>query len=157
MVDMAFIDNQSPADIEHPYRSGLIASVGSVDELAGMLQSVKVEIDRLRATEYALRNAIAGLATAETKTKRVAGERFFCKVTMPDDSWEQATLKRLWADSPNLATVYLRIASLAPNLTEVKKLTNTSGNQDLEKFKSQLLSARRPANSPPSISIEPRE
>lgn len=144
----------TPTIIEHPYRSGWIASSDSVDQMADMLQTVKAEIERLRACEYALRNAIAAMATADTKTKRVAGQSFVCKVVMPDDYWEQSALKELWADMPDFARTYLRISSLAPQMVEVKKLANMSGTSELEIFKQKLLGARRPSNSPPTITVE---
>ena len=144
----------TPTIVEHPYRSGWIASSDSVDQMADMLTTIKAEIERLKACEYALRNGIASMATADTKTKRVAGESFVCKVVMPDDYWEQASLKELWADVPELARTYLRIATLAPNMVEVKKLANMSGTSELEIFKQKLLGARRSSNSPPTITVE---
>lgn len=150
---MVAIESQATI-IEHPYRSGWIARSDNVDEMADMLQTVKAEIEKLKLCEYALRNGIASLATAATKTKRVSGERFTCKVVMPDDYWEQATLKMLWSGNQELAKKYLRISSLAPQMVEVKKLENTSGSSELEDFKHRLFGARRQSNSPPSVSIE---
>lgn len=149
MVEIITIDH-----LEHPFRPGQICSCDDVDSLAEMLEQVKSEAAKLKAYEYAIRNAIAAKRPGSTKTERVQGDRYVCKVVTPDDSWEQATLKRLWKADPMQSEVYLRIATLAPNLTEVKKMINTSGNERFERYKAELLGAKRPSNSPPSVSVE---
>lgn len=143
--------------ISHPFRSGLVADRQDVDDLAETLKGVKSEIDSLRAYEILLRSAIAQHAKGEQKTQRVVGNRLTVKLTYPDDYWQQSILKELWEADPDQSKIYLRIATLAPNLREVKKLEAAHGNERFESYKKRLLEARQPSSSPPSVTIEERD
>lgn len=151
------IDIERERYIRHPFRSGLVADREDVDDLAETLRGVKAEIDSLRACEIILRAAIAEHAKGEQKTQRVVGNRLMVKLTYPDDYWQQSVLKELWEADPEQSRVYLRIATFAPNLREVKKLEAAHGNERFENYKSRLLSARQPSNSPPTVVIEERK
>lgn len=142
--------------ISHPFRSGLVADREDVDDLAETLRGVKSEIDSLRACEILLRAAIADHAKGDQKTQRVVGNRLTVKLTYPDDYWQQSVLKELWEEDPQQSRVYLRIATFAPNLREVKKLEAAHGNERFESYKKRLLGARQPSSSPPSVVIEER-
>lgn len=139
---------------EHPFRPGEICSSDDLDSLAAMLERVKDEAAKLKSYEYTIRNLIAAMRPGRTKTERVQGDRYVCKVVTPDDYWDQTTLKKLWQSDPQQSQVYLRIATLAPNLTEIKKMQNTNGNERFEAYKAELLAAKRPSNSPPSVTVE---
>jgi hypothetical protein len=126
-----------------------------VDGLCATLDGVKNEIDKLRRFEYELRNILYAMSAGETKTRRVVGTDWEAVVVEPDSYWEQPTLKELWNDySAEVVNKYLRVASIAPNLKEVKKLKNTvTDNEELQEFKTKLLAAERPANSPPRVTV----
>jgi hypothetical protein len=142
-------------EISHPYRSQVGARRDSIDELVDMLQTVKGEIESLRSCEMSLRAALAAMCSGSRKTQRLSGERFKVKLTWPDDTWQQSTLKELWTGDPQQSATYLRIATLAPNLREVKKLEETfSGNERFLTYKEKLLSARQPATNPPTVTLE---
>lgn len=140
--------------IAHPFRSGLQVNRDNIDELVDLLQVVKNEIESLRSCEYSIRSALGAIAQGDRKTQRLRGDKHRVKITWPDDTWQQTTLKELWQADPQQSGIYLRIATLAPNLREVKKMEETYGNERFEAYKQKLLSARQPATSPPSVTVE---
>lgn len=140
--------------VAHPFRSGVKADRDNIDELIDLLQVVKGELESLRSCEYSLRSALGVLAQGTRKTTRLVGTKFRAKVSWPDPTWQQTTLKELWQEDPQQSQTYLRIATLAPNLREVKKMEETYGNERFETYKAKLLGARQPATSPPSITVE---
>jgi len=142
-----------PITIEHPFVSQLTASSEDVDGMVELLQSVKDQIARLRDVERTLRTSIALHSKAETKTSRIQGRRYRIKVVQPDPYWAQAELKEVWLKW-DCAKAYLRVATLAPNMREVKKLEAMSGSPEFERWKLKLLSARSESTSPPTITVE---
>lgn len=140
--------------IAHPFRKDLKVDRDNIDQLVELLQAVKGEIESLRSCEMAIRSALAAIAQGDRKTQRLRGEKWKIKLTWPDDSWQQTPLKELWQEDPQQSQVYLRIATLAPNLREVKKMEETYGNERFEAYKAKLLGARQPATSPPSVTVE---
>lgn len=140
--------------IAHPFRPALKVDRDNIDQLVELLQVVKNEIESLRSCEYSIRSALGAIAQGDRKTQRLRGEKHKVKITWPDDTWQQTALKELWQEDPQQSQVYLRIATLAPNLREVKKMEETYGNERFEAYKAKLLGARQPATSPPSVTVE---
>ena len=149
---MGLITN-APQLIEHPFQE-LGAMTNDVDALASVLAVVKEQMARLKQCEYDLRTAIGNLARGDTKTQRVQGNEWTCKVEFPNTSWSQPVLKKLWENNhyqeTGLVPTYLKIATLGVQLREVNKLRTTSGNQLFEEFKEQLLLAEQESGSPPT-------
>jgi hypothetical protein len=145
--------SQQLVKIEHPFR-GFSIDASDIDQMADLLVAVQNEIKQLRVCEYLIRGQLGGMAEGELKTRRLKGETHTLRIEMPADYWDQGTLKELWKRDEMQAKEYLRIATLAPNLREVKKLENCSGNERFEKFKHDLLGARMPSSSPPRVVVE---
>lgn len=117
-----------------------------------MLVEVKKEIDQLREVERELRFAVESLSVGDTKTRRVVGERFEAKITMPDDYWSQSVLKDCVKRFPDLAARYLRVASWAVNMIDAKKLKNSSGPA-IDEFRDALWSACSPSDNAPTVVV----
>lgn len=143
--------------VEHPYQTGLNASVDSIDEMARLLEHVKEQQARLKACEYELRESLGKLTTSEKKTRHLKGESIEVKLTYPSPSWSQPVLKELVKEDPDMSALYIRVSSYAPNLKEVNKLETTSGTERFEKYKAKILSARSESNQPPSVSIKKKD
>ena len=141
-------------EIQHPFNSMVFAHTDDVDEMWTMLDHVKFHLKCLRDVEYQLRNCIGFLTEGEAKTRRVVGKEHTVKLTFPSDVWTQSTLKELALDDADMSKLYLRIATYAPQMKEVKKLESTSGTERFEAYKEKLLSARQPSGSPPVVTLE---
>ena len=154
MVDLGFLNG---SEIAHPFRKDVAAEAGDIDGMAIMLTNVKAEIAKLRATECILRTQLANMTTGDAKTRRLVGEMVKLKIEMPSDMWQQSVLKTLWVDDVEMSSIYLRVDRLAPNLREVKKLENASGNARFAEYKRRLLSARQASTSLPVVTVENAE
>lgn len=139
-------------DLRHPFTWVEVDST-DVDKICDAYLEVKQEIEKLRAFEYALRFRLEAMTDSDAKTRRVFGDKYEVKLTMPDDYWSQTTFKECVKQFPQMSETYLRISAYAPNLKEVKKLENASGSEEFMRFKSLLLSGRSESNSPASVSI----
>ena len=139
--------------IVHPFAPNLFADVNDVDQLAFLYCLIRDQRQALQQAEAELRFAIADHSRAETKTGHIKTDHYTVKVEQPDDAWSQAMLKQVWSSWDD-ANTYLRIGSLAPNLREVKKLENTSGDETFEAWKKVLLDARQPSGAAPKITVK---
>jgi len=140
--------------ITHPFIAHAVAKADNIDELCHLLSIVKEQSTRLKACEYECRSALALLTQGETKTRRLKGDRFTAKLTYPGDNWSQGVLKQLVKEDPEQSILYIRVATYAPNLKEIKKLEACNGNERFEAYKTKLLEARSPSLSPPTVSFE---
>lgn len=147
---------QDSMTLSHPFRQTRVER-SDIDGLCDELHRVKGELRDLHEYDQRLRRAIDSLSTADTKTRRVVGSRWEATLVSPSDYWSNAELKQCLSRFPDLAATYIRVSQYAPNLTEVKKLENTSGNETFEVFKRALLAARTKNNSPPSVSLAERD
>src|SRR5690348_11876578 len=116
--------------IADPLHDGQLIDPNSIDELCERYDAIKGQAEKLEVALLLLRSAIAKKTEGDAVTRRVAGRHWRAKVTMPDEKLDQQTLKRLWAEFPELSHEYLRIASLDVKRIEVKKLVNTASDQD---------------------------
>jgi len=146
---------EPPDKVFHPFRS-METGTSDIDGMCQMLMLVKDEMSKLRAYEHELRLAIDRLSTGDTKTRRVMGDKFEAKVVSAEPYWSQAIFKELVRDDPDQAKVYLRVATYAANLREVKKMEAATGNERFERFKMKLLSARTPSTSPATVTVTER-
>lgn len=144
-------ESRSNGSVKHPFRNW-IATTNDIDSICEMLVEVKKEIDQLREVERELRFAVEHLSVGETKTRRVVGERFEAKLTMPDDYWSQGVLKECAKRWPELAARYLRIATYAVNMVDAKKLKNSAGPA-IDEFRDTLWSACSPSDNAPTVVV----
>ena len=140
-------------EIHHPFISGRSVRTDDPVGMMQMLADVKEQASRLQVIATLLRIAIGNLASAE-KTSRVITDKFAIKVVRPNETWDQSVLKNAWKSWPPAQKTYLRIATLAPNLVEIKKLEKSTGDDDFMQWREALLAARKPSNSPPTCTIE---
>jgi hypothetical protein len=140
-------------ELKHPFRRDA-KDCQTVDQLLRLLQQLKHDQQELRACECMVRTELASRCQGDGKTRRIRGDELEAKVVMPNDHWQQTVLKQCAKTDAELSAVYLRIATYAPNLVEVKKMEGTTGNDRFESFKHLLLSARGPSNSPPTVTLE---
>jgi hypothetical protein len=145
------------SEIDDPI-TGEIIDTESIDHMLDRFSAIKEYHARLNLTLLLLREAIAAKAEGDGVTRRVAGRYWRARVTMPDERFDQSTLRRLWVEYPELAQEYLRVAALDVKRVEVKKLINTSSDQeDFKAFRSALLSANEGRKGAPTITIERSE
>ncbi len=85
---------------------------------------------------------------------RLEGDTRCARLTKQPRKWNQSRLKDLWHRFPELRERFLRIATLAPNLNEVKKLENTSCDGDLSRFRMLLAVSEEEQTLPPTVTIE---
>ena len=144
--------------VDHPFRPGVRADVSDVDQPANLLESIQAEMLQIRACEGLLRSALGELANqnvkGEKKTRRVQGRGCTAVVTMPDDKWSQPTLKECVVEFPDFQEQYIRVATYAVNMREVRKLDEMNGDEAFLRFKAKLLSARSEGTSPPQVKVE---
>ena len=134
---------------------GELVDDGDIDALADALERVKRDIGKLYRVKDALTEAIiTHIPAAVGRTHRVRGQRVRLKVVFPAESFDGATLKRLWSEHPDYAARYLRVESIAPNMREVQKLKNEVGPAQFMDFREQLLGANRGITGRPTITIE---
>lgn len=136
--------------------TGEIVNTTDPDALIDALETARVHEAAMTHFKRQLSFALVCLmpADSDAKTRRVRGSRRRAKITMPDDSWDNSTLKTAWNDYPHLREQYLRIGRIDVQLREYKKLVNESGPQDFEAFKKIILSANRGPTATPTITIE---
>ena len=135
--------------------SGELIDTANVDQLIDRLEAHKQIVERLQGTINLLRRTLASLSSGEAVTRRVCGARRLAKVVMPDESFDQRTLKELWAGFPEVAPDFLRVASLDVRRREYAKLINTSSSvSDFMVFREQLMRANQGRIGTPRIEIE---
>lgn len=152
-ADSAAVVISPQAELTNPL-TGEVVNEQSIDELIDCYEY----IDRKDKAIFAVKQRIKTLLLARTEgdavTRRIAGAKRVAKLTLPAEGFDQATLKRLWAEYPELAAQYLRIESIAVQAREVAKLRNTSSDQaDLVAFRDALIAASK-GRGLPTISIE---
>ncbi len=138
----------------HPRYPNAPVDPSNIDGMAIMLQVVSEEIGKLAELKNNLRTAMWRLTEGTAKTRRLVTDRFKLKLEQPADTGQQSTLKELWKDDPTQSLVYLRVATLAPNMREVKKMEQASGNERFTQYRDKLLGARQRSGSPPKVSFE---
>ena len=138
----------------HPRYLNAPVEPTDIDGMAMMLQMVTEESSKLAELKNNLRTAMWRLTQGTARTRRLVTDRFKLKLEQPPDTWQQSTLKELWKDDPTQSLVYLRVATLAPNLREVKKMEQASGNERFTTYRDKLLGARQRSGSPPKVSYE---
>ena len=134
--------------------TGEIVDFDSIDDLIDSYERMKTLNDRLYAHIVICKQVLAKHTVGTTKTRRVIGERRAAKIEMPDDSWDNKTLKELWEQDQELAKQYLRIEKIAPQMREVKKLLASNGNEKFQNFRNRLLAANNGPSGNPTITIE---
>lgn len=135
--------------------TGEIVDETSIDELIDCYEYIDAKDKQIFAVKQRIKHLLLARTEGSAATRRVAGERRVAKLTLPAESFEQATLKRLWAEMPDLAEKYLRIESIAVQMREFNKLRGTSTDQpDLAAFRDALTAASRGRASLPSVSVE---
>lgn len=139
------IDSVELSSIDPDNIDGLIAAYARIDR----------QIDDLIAAKTNIRAIVKEkVKHLKTKTRRLAGTSLAFKVTMPDDSWEQEKLRKVWNTFQDLAPQYLKISEISPIAAEVKKLENTAGEGGFEEFREAVLAAKREPTALPTLSIE---
>lgn len=140
-------------ELVHP-ETGEVIDAADVDAMASAYEAARRKENELYAFRRMLAERLAVMTTGESKTRRLRGQATRVKIEMPDDSWNNSLLKELWNSYPQLAVKYLRIERIGPQLREVKKLKNESGDVAFQMFKSIMLKANEGPRGTPKITIE---
>jgi len=141
------------AEIEDPLTGELI-DVSDVDALISCFENLKATAEQITYARGLIAQALAAKTESVTKTRRIAGKTRIAKIEMPSVKWDNAKLKEAYHAYPKFRDQYLRIAEVAPDMVQLNKLRNMTGEPDLETFKKIVLAAERPATGNPSITIE---
>lgn len=143
-----------PTEIQCPL-TGEMVSLSDVDGLIDLYERVDAFDKKLYAVKLAVRHMLGQMVVdCESKTRYVQGRRRKGKLTLPDETWDNSILKEAWFSFPKLASIYLRISEIKPNLREVKKLLKTSGDKSVEVFRDMVARARREPSGEPTLKIE---
>lgn len=136
--------------------SGEIYDDAPVDRLVELYLYAKNMRQQFSDFEDSLRRKMGSMAEGNAKTRRLAGETRLVKIEMPSDRWSNSILKPLWLDErfDLFRDDYLRIDTIAPQLTEVKKLMSTTCQGLLATFRDEIARARLPATAAPVITVE---
>lgn len=153
--DGADSDPGAAPEIIDPLTGECIAA-DDLDALIDLHERCRREADKIYVAKTLCAKALAAATSGDAKTRRlVTASGRKVKVEMPDNRWNQKTCKDLWVRFPDFAATYLRIASIDPQMREVKKLRETECKDvALATFKQQLLAAEEKATATPKISIE---
>ena len=147
---MATLDEPSIADPT----TGELLSVTDVDSLASALLRINRVLASMSAAQVEIRAAIACLARGEGKTLRVRGEKYRCKVEIPDDHLEQSKLREAWDKYPGLVDQVLKVERLGLKKVEWGKWQNEVGPLDFEKCKAEIKAAITQSLSIPRVTVE---
>lgn len=143
----------SETEIINPV-GGEILDVSNIDKLIAAYEELCRTSSLVYAGQTLIRAAIAELASeGEGKTRHVAGKERRASVEMPSDNWDNATLKNCWKEYPQFRDEFLRIEKVAPNLTAIKKLASTAGDEDLMAFKRLVFGARTESTALPKVTV----
>lgn len=118
-----------------------ITTVPSIDWLAESFLRTREQIKLLKDHETRLRRRmckLTELAGIETKTRRLQGENFRIRVTMPDDQWDQAFLKRAFEVQPDTQEAVKTKVEYRVGLREWRKIKNMTGDKKFEYFRDTL-------------------
>lgn len=112
-------------------------------------------IRRLYDFKARLAVRLAAKTTGEAKTRFInRHDQPRIKVEFPSDSFRQDIVREAWNAYPQFREPYLRIATLAVNLVEYKKLINEAGTPDFMMFRKILMDANQGPKGLPRISLE---
>lgn len=126
-----------------------------IDGMANTYGRCKEVGDACYRVQMLIRRVLWEQTEGVGKTRRLKGKERLVKLEAAADSWDQKVLKTLWEEYPSLAPQYLRIETIKPQLREVAKLHNTSGDEEFCDFRDRLLAAcLGNASSTPTITIE---
>lgn len=134
--------------------TGEIVDGADTDGLITAYENVSRELELLRGARAEIACWLAARTSGDTRTRRLAGKTRLVKIEMPSTTWDNSRLKEAWHAYPQFREKYLRIAEVAPQLIEVNKLRDTTGESDLETFKRMVLSAEREPTGTPYVKVE---
>lgn len=134
--------------------TGEAVDSNSVDELIECYSRVKAMGDRLYSMQVRIRELLASKTEGDAVVRRVKGKERIAKVTLSDESYDQAVLKELWNSHPSLAQEYMSISQLRVKGREAKKLINTTGDDAFNFFRDAMTKACRGRVGTPTLTVE---
>jgi len=134
--------------------TGELVCIDDIDGLIDMYERCKHTNDVCYAVQIKVRELLAGMTEGDSKTRRVRGNRRQAVISMPDDAWDQASLKRAFAEYPKYRDQVLKIDSVRVLLREFKKIVGTTGPADFNDFRDIVSAANRGPCGTPTIKIE---
>ena len=93
----------------------------------------------------------------EGNTARIKGDKYTCKIELPTKvRWDQKKLSKIYSIYPHGTIVdsVVKIASYKVDMREYKKIINTVGNEDFNKFKEELIASNLGIIGTPRFTIE---
>jgi hypothetical protein len=138
--------------------TGEIILTNDMDMMLSYIQQAEKTIAMIRASMQQVKDAIYQHAQFNgSKTARVQGEKYKCKIEMPTKIvWDQKKLSHIYSVYPHGTIVdsVVKIASYKVDTREYKKIINTVGNEDFNKFKDELVAANLGTMGTPRFTIE---
>lgn len=142
-----------PACIMDPL-TGEVIDRDNVDGLIGMYESLDKTNKVIYATCCRIRETLAEKTEGDAKTRRVRGHKRVCVLEFPSESFEQRSLKEIWAEFPDLRDEALKIDSIGVKMREFRKIKATSGGGRFNEFRDKISSASRGCVGLPTLKVE---
>ncbi len=134
---------------------------GQEAEMNIFLEMLKESNDKINyykdMANYARTQLLKLAQFGEGKTARVQGEKYKCKIELPSKiGWDQKKLSHIYSVYPygTIVDSVVKIASYKVDMREYKKIVNTVGGDDFNKFKDELISANLGIIGTPRFTIE---
>lgn len=138
--------------------TGEIILSNDIDMMLSYIQQAEKTIAMIRSSMQQVKDVIYSKAQfGETKTARVQGDKYKCKIELPSKIvWDQKILSHIYSVYPHGTIVdnVVKIASYKVDMREYKKIINTVGSDDFNKFKDELIAANLGTMGMPRFTIE---
>lgn len=138
--------------------TGEIILTNDMDMMLSYIQQAEKTIAMIRVSMQQVKDAIYQHAQFnDGKTARVKGSKYTCKIEMPTKTvWDQKRLSHIYSIYPHGTIVdsVVKIASYKVDMREYKKIINTVGDDDFNKFKDGLIAANLGTIGTPKFTIE---
>ncbi len=138
--------------------TGEVCELDNIDDLLGAMKDVEYNITVMRHHLAQIKEAIyKKVEFKDTKTARIQGDKYKCKIEMPSKiNWDQKKLSHMYSIYPHGTVVdaVIKIQSYKIDMREYKKLINTVGGDEFNKFKEELMSANLGIIGSPRFTIE---
>jgi hypothetical protein len=130
----------------------------TIDELIHIIEHSEEQINNYKIMANFAKTKLMQLAEFNNgvKTARIQGKNYRCKVELPSKiTWDQKKLSRMYSIYPHGTIIdgVIKIASYKVDMREYKKIINTTGDEEFNNFKNELLSANLGITGAPKFTI----
>lgn len=150
-------DVVNPHSVSIPLPWGRSVEVTDVDNLIAAYARVERVYREAREAKLALANALMANTSGDQRTRYVRGATAQARVEMPDDTYDQTSLKTAWHKYPKFAPEVMTIGYLRILKRGLDRMLRTSGDAEWTAFRELVEGANKGATGTPTITILPLE